>query len=116
MLGYVDDTQGLYSASNFFVLPSRREGLPLSMLEAMACGCVPIASSVDGIPEIYAGSQLQDNWMIRQLNSENVLSIFKRAAALSETEHAELSRVCQIHVREHFDIEQMNNKYLQLCE
>jgi glycosyltransferase involved in cell wall biosynthesis len=40
-------------ASDFFVLLSEFEGLPLALVEAMARGCVPVAAEMDsGIPEI----------------------------------------------------------------
>jgi L-malate glycosyltransferase len=51
-LGARSDVDRILSAADFFVLPSDTEGLPLSVLEAMAHGLPIIASRVGGIPEL----------------------------------------------------------------
>lgn len=51
-LGHVGDIAGLWARAHVAVLPSRREGLPLSLLEAAACGRAMIASDVPGCREI----------------------------------------------------------------
>jgi len=50
--GEQSDISEILSLSDIFVLPSLREGLPLTILEAMACGKPVIATNVGGIPEI----------------------------------------------------------------
>jgi glycosyltransferase involved in cell wall biosynthesis len=35
-----------------YVLPSRVEGIPLALMEAVACGALPIATAVGGIPDL----------------------------------------------------------------
>ena len=50
--GQVDDTEIYFKRSKILVMPSRSEGLPTSMLEAMACGCVPVISDVGNISDV----------------------------------------------------------------
>ncbi len=40
--------EGLYAASDIVVLPSRHESLPIALIEAMRCGCVPVATTPAG--------------------------------------------------------------------
>src|SRR4029077_247917 len=51
-LGHVDDIAGFWARAHIAVLPSRREGLPLSLMEAAACGRAMIASNVPGCREV----------------------------------------------------------------
>jgi glycosyltransferase involved in cell wall biosynthesis len=51
-LGQVDDIANLWARAHVAVLPSRREGLPLSLLEAAACGRAMVATDVPGCREI----------------------------------------------------------------
>ncbi len=50
-LGYRTDISDLLAACDMFVLPSLYEGLPLSILEAMAAGKVVIATHIGGTDE-----------------------------------------------------------------
>jgi glycosyltransferase involved in cell wall biosynthesis len=52
LLGRRDDIGSLLAACDAFCLPSRHEGVPVSLLEAMAAGVPCVATAVGGVPEI----------------------------------------------------------------
>jgi len=45
-----------YRKARVYVQPSRREGLPNTLCEAMLCGCIPVASRVGGVPRAVGTS------------------------------------------------------------
>jgi glycosyltransferase involved in cell wall biosynthesis len=52
LLGEREDVANLLAESQVFALATRSEGLPLSVLEAMASGLPVVASRVGGLPEL----------------------------------------------------------------
>jgi glycosyltransferase involved in cell wall biosynthesis len=52
LLGNRDDIPSLLARARLFVLPSRFEGLPSAIIEAMAAGRSVVASSTAGVPEL----------------------------------------------------------------
>ncbi len=52
LLGFCEDVKELLFLADGFVLPSYDEGLPISLLEAMACKCPTIVTPVGDIPDI----------------------------------------------------------------
>jgi glycosyltransferase involved in cell wall biosynthesis len=57
LLGLRDDIASLLGAADVLVHPSRSEGLPLAILEAMAAGLPVVATRVGGIPEAVADGE-----------------------------------------------------------
>jgi glycosyltransferase involved in cell wall biosynthesis len=51
LLGLRDDVQEVLLAGDVFVQPSRSEGLPLAILEAMGAGLPVVATRVGGVGE-----------------------------------------------------------------
>lgn len=50
--GIRSDVPRILGATDIFVLSSLWEGMPLSLLEAMAAGCTAVATNVGGVPEV----------------------------------------------------------------
>lgn len=57
LLGFRDDIPDLLAAADIFCLTSRREGAPISILEAMAAGRPIVATDAGGMRELVAGGE-----------------------------------------------------------
>lgn len=53
--GFQSDTYSWYQSADLFVLPSRREGLPSALMEAMASSLSVIASDIRGVRDLIDG-------------------------------------------------------------
>lgn len=57
LLGRRPDVADLLAAADVFCLPSRHEGLPLSVLEALRAGLPCVATAVGGVPDVVVDGE-----------------------------------------------------------
>lgn len=57
VLNGLTEIRSILASADFFVLPSREEGMPRALMEAMAMGLPCIATRVGGVPELIRDGQ-----------------------------------------------------------
>lgn len=81
-LGFRNDTPELLGASDVFVLPSHREGLPRSIIEAMGMGLPIIASNIRGCrEEVFPG---KNGFLFEKENTNELYKAMKQMATDGE--------------------------------
>lgn len=75
LLGYRRDIPELLKAADLFVLPSFREGLSLSLQEAMACGVPVIASDIRGNRELI--DRGKGGWLLSPKDKKGLIRVIQ---------------------------------------
>lgn len=113
LVGERSDMPDLLDAADFLVHPSRSEGLPLVVLEAMAKGLAVVATPVGGIPEAIAGCgrilPAPDAPGFRDSLADAILEVAK-----DEGLRRTLGRQAHDRASEWFTMEHMTAKWLAL--
>ncbi len=97
MCGLVADTSAIYPGLDVVCLPSRIEGQPLSLLEAMAAARPLVAANVGGIPELVKVGET--GWLVARGDvnalAERVLWLLDNPAEARQMGQEARKRVCE---------------------
>lgn len=109
-LGLKSDMPAIYNGFSVFVMSSLAEGIPMTLLEAMACGLPSIVTAVGGMPEVIT----PDSGVL--VSSEDVEGMAKAMILLfNDRQRCErLSENARNRIIEKFDEANMVEAYLQL--
>ncbi|MFO0947786.1 MAG: glycosyltransferase family 4 protein [Planctomycetota bacterium] len=105
----------LYEGSDVFLLTSNFEGLPMSMLEAMSHGCVPVVSDIEsGIPEVIENGQNGFRVPVGDIRGyADRLEQLQRDSALR---HHLSRRAHDTIIEKDYSVERMARQYAELFE
>lgn len=113
-LGFVENPLRWMRAADGYVLTSRWEGLPMSILEAGACGLPVVATDVEGTRELIAPGH---TGLLAE--SGNVLAIaasMKRVMEMNQSERAAMGDYARKQVLEHYALDPVLNQWEKLFE
>jgi glycosyltransferase involved in cell wall biosynthesis len=99
--GFRDDALRLVRTFDLFAMSSLHEGLPLALLESMALGCPPVATSVGGVAEVIEDGVSGFTVPARRpdLQAEVVLRVLGDAALRARLSEGATARASAFDVR-----------------
>ncbi len=100
--GQVSNTQEFFNRARVLLMPSRSEGLSTAMLEAMACGCVPIVSDVGSMTD--AAYHNENSLVVSNYLDIDSFYKFTKLLLTDETERNRLSSNAMKLVHENYTV------------
>ena len=115
-IGVRSDIPQLMSYCYGFCLPSIWEGLPVTLLESLSSGCIPVCSPVGGVVEVVQHGK--NGFLSKSSSEEDYYSTMLDVCELDELQSIEIKSNC-IESFERFDIIGTVNNYVnyykQIC-
>lgn len=103
-----------YNAIDVLLMPSRFEGTPFALLEAMACQRPAVAMGVGGIPEVIGRPEL--GWLVSPGDREGFLDAMAAALDMSASDRQAMGEQARRHVAEHFSADRQYARLVALIE
>lgn len=109
--GEVDRPQDYYQMADVYIFPSRAEGLPTSLMEAMSCGLPSVVSDIGGCEDLIANGE---NGF--RVNSEDAEGFAEKVAYLfdNEPERRRMGKHAAEYVQSHCDYSCVINQLEQI--
>ncbi|MGB3724789.1 MAG: glycosyltransferase family 4 protein [Glaciecola sp.] len=96
---FIEEPKIALSCFDTVLFPSRKEGLPLSLLEAMACECLPVVNNVGGMPGV-----VDNPLLIAELgNTDTLTHCMRNAMRMTSAEKQNLTDYYKTKVNEEYD-------------
>lgn len=113
--GIIDDINAFLPQLDVFCMTSSREGFPVTLLEAMYAGCIPVVGNVGGIQEI----DFEDNGLkFNALENDLLVDYLKRLITMDNETIQKMRINCQKIISDKYSIslqqQQLHNCYKKL--
>lgn len=114
LLGFRSDVAEILASVDLLLLPSRWEGMPYVVLEAMACGVPVVATPVDGAVDLIEDGGT--GWLAREVSASALGETLGQVLALTADERRDVGERGREHVARHFTRGAMVDAVVELYE
>jgi glycosyltransferase involved in cell wall biosynthesis len=113
LLGNRNDIGRFLASADVFVLPSRWEGLPVALLEAMEAGLPAVATRVEGVDEVLEDRQ---QGLLVPPENANALSHALLQLMADGALRKKMGEAAKIRIQENYTTDIMCQKYLEVMQ
>jgi glycosyltransferase involved in cell wall biosynthesis len=113
LLGDRADVRELLARADIFALATLSEGMPMALLEAMAAGLPPVASSVGGVAEVVRDGE--NGLLVPPRDSAALARALQRLMTDREL-RIRLGNAARRTVAEHHDLERFRSQHVELLQ
>lgn len=110
-IGERDDIVSIMASAHAMCLSSIWEGMPVTLIEALSVGCVPICTPVGGICDVIQNNS--NGLLSDDISEESYYITVKRFLQMSDSDIKEISDNC-INSFSQFDIEMTSSLYIDM--
>lgn len=111
LLGYRKDISEILSITDIFIFPSKQEGLPVAMMEAMAAGLPIICSRIRGNTDLI--QEGTGGYLVDADSADGYADAIKNILLLSPEKRSSMGNLNKLNIRQ-FDIKQVERIMLDI--
>ena len=111
MLGEVENPRQYLRNADVFCMSSVVEGMPISLIEALSCGLIPICTAVGGIVDMVEDGK--SGFLSQDMSLDSYTKALERFIALNQQEVGAMKKLCKESARK-YSIEECAKQYEEL--
>lgn len=111
--GFTSESADAFASFDVVVLSSRSEGLPLSLLEGMASGCIPIVTRVGGMPQVVDDPRIG---YVVEPNADSLCEAMCAVVDMNASEREAMRTAAVARVREDFNANESFNRLIAVID
>ena len=109
--GYIDDVRPYFAIFDTFIITSRYEGLPVTLLKALACGTPVVGFKINGIIDL--SDEFKSVLGVNKNSVDDFVKSLVDAKAMKKTRHDVIINEANF-VMEYYNIEAMYSKIIKI--